>query len=120
MEDRIKKFKQLKRKVKVGTLVQSIVTTAICRNGEVGVCYEVYDRGIQGFSFIFNGGGYDGFSPQEVENMLKILGQTTEKGIKNYIFRNVMTLTHHHNIGVFDNAFIEADEIIHGSEAKIG
>jgi hypothetical protein len=42
---------------------------------EAGVCYEVYEReGRAGYGF-FEKGGYDGFSPEDVERFLHITGE---------------------------------------------
>ena len=50
--------------VQLGTLAVATRATGICRAGELGVCCELYRIGDRpGYSFIFERGGYDGFSP---------------------------------------------------------
>ena len=54
-------------KISVGSLVTAKHATGICHSEESGVCYEVYQlENRPGYSFIFQRGGYDGFSPDEV------------------------------------------------------
>ena len=61
--------------IQVGTLAVATRDTAICRAGELGVCYELYTIGNRpGYSFIFERGGYNGFSPQDVELFLEVTG----------------------------------------------
>ena len=53
--------------IQVGTLAVAKRDTGVCAAGERAVCYEVYQLdGRAGYSFIFERGGYDGFSPDEV------------------------------------------------------
>jgi hypothetical protein len=59
--------------IKVGTLATANRTVTFCSVGEMGVCYEVYTLGNRaGYSFIFEKGGYDGFSPGDVELFLEV------------------------------------------------
>ena len=60
--------------------------------GTLGVCYEVYKLdGCPGYSFIFANGGYDGFSPSEVNMFLIRIGR--DESVADYEFTNVMKLT---------------------------
>ena len=59
--------------VDVGTPAVAERATAVCQAGEVGVCYEVYYLGGRpGYSVPFQGGGYDGSGPSEVEAVLDV------------------------------------------------
>lgn len=54
--------------------------------GARGVCYEVYRIGHRpGWSFVFKNGNYDGFSPCEVVQFLRVVGHS---GLR-YSFRDV-------------------------------
>ena len=75
--------------IQVGTFAVATKDTAICRTGKLGVCYGVYQLGNQpGYSFIFERGGYDGFSPQDVELFLEVT-EVVFKSIKTYRFTDV-------------------------------
>ena len=59
---------QIHPPIQVGTLVTAKRAAGVCAAGERGVCYELYKLdGRPGYSIIFQRGGYDGFSPQDVE-----------------------------------------------------
>ena len=59
--------------VEVGTLAVAVRDTAVCRAGEVGVCYDVYKIGGRpGYAFLFQDGGYDGFSPSDIARFLEV------------------------------------------------
>ena len=61
--------------IRVGTLAVAKRSSGVCKEGEVGVCYEVYElEGRPGYSFIFERGRFDGFSPRDVEMFLEPLG----------------------------------------------
>jgi hypothetical protein len=91
-------------KISVGTTVVAKRETGICTEGERGVCYEMYTLdGRPGYSFIFERGGYDGFSPSEVEAMLEVTGHCAE--VSTYAFTNVQRLCHDFQAGRFDAAF---------------
>jgi hypothetical protein len=63
-------------RVGVGTTVVAQRATGVCEVGELGVCYEVYTLdNLLGYSFIFQSGRYDGFSPDEVATMLRVTGR---------------------------------------------
>jgi hypothetical protein len=88
----------------VGATAVAIRTTGVCDVGERGVCYEVYERarprhvGEQGYSFIFESGRYDGFSPAEVRAMLTLTGVVCPE-IMRYRFTNVMRLANDFRAG---------------------
>lgn len=95
--------------ISVGTLAIATQKTGVCDVGEVGVCYEVYELEERpGYSFIFEGGRYDGFSPDEVERFLKLPNVHCVK-VSRYQFRNVLRLCADFRAGVFAPAF----EIMH-------
>ena len=88
----------------VGTLAVATKNTAICRAGELGVCYELYTIGNRpGYSFIFERGGYDGFSPEDVELFLEVTG-VVFKSIETYRFTDVGQLLKDFLAGRFNEA----------------
>ena len=98
--------------IKVGTLCRAKRKSAICDIGEVGVCYEVYSLDNRpGYSFIFEIGGYDGFSPDEVEVFLDIIGEYQLLNESSYRFANVVALYNDFVDGQFENAFREARKL---------
>lgn len=90
----------------VGAIAVATRATGVCNLGERGVCYEVYRRhvGEQGYSFIFESGRYDGFSPAEVRLMLTLTGEVCPV-IMDYRFTNVMRLANDFRAGRFAAAF---------------
>ena len=91
--------------VQLGTLAVATRATSICRAGELGVCYELYTIGDRpGYSFIFERGGYDGFSPQEVESILEVTG-VVFRSIETYSFTDVGQLLKDFLAGRFSEAF---------------
>lgn len=75
-----------------GTIVMLKCDLLGNNTGAFGVCYDAYQLGNhQGSSFIFENGEYDGFSPVEQEEMLKLVGQSAD--VKDYKFTNVIQLT---------------------------
>ena len=77
----------------------------MCDPGEIGVCYEVYQlNGRHGYSFIFESGRSDGFSPGDVRMFLDLTGRVCEV-IADYQFQNVMKLTRDYRNGRFAAAF---------------
>ncbi len=91
--------------VQLGTLAVATRATGICRAGELGVCYELYRIGDRpGASFIFERGGYDGFSPQEVELILEVTG-VVFRSIETYSFTDVGQLLKDFLAGRFGEAF---------------
>lgn len=82
-------------KIRVGTRVTAKrEITSTTPKGSSGVCYEIYDRGdgSTGFSFIFESGFYDGFSPEEIELCLVIHDDRAPQW-EDYDFKNVIELT---------------------------
>jgi len=62
--------------IQVGSLALATRASGVCDVGERGVCYEVYVLGQRpGFSFLFEQGRYDGFSPEDVALFLTITGE---------------------------------------------
>ena len=91
-------------KIQVGTLAVATKNTAICRADELGVCYELYTIGNRpGYSFIFERGGYDGFSPEDVEMFLEVT-EVVFKSIKTYHFTDVGQLLKDFLAGRFNEA----------------
>lgn len=91
--------------IQVGTLAIATKNTAICRAGELGVCYELYTIGDRpGYSFIFERGGYDGFSPEDVEMFLETTS-VVFRSIESYCFTDVGQLLKNFLAGGFSEAF---------------
>jgi hypothetical protein len=66
--------------------------SGVCEVGERGVCYEVYTlENRPGYSFIFETGRYDGFSPHDVELFLT-LTDTVCPAVTSYQFTDVLQL----------------------------
>jgi hypothetical protein len=95
--------------IEVGTLVKSTRDTGACRAGEIGVCYEVYDgAGRDGYSFIFEKGGHDGFADNEMY-LLEIL-DVVVLAVADYEFTNVLTLERDFQQGRFKEAFRKVND----------
>jgi hypothetical protein len=91
--------------IQLGSLVTATRDTAICAAGERGVCYEIYRLdGRAGYSFIFERGGYDGFSPDDVALMLEVSGDRCPM-LADYQFINVLRLQKDFHEGRFADAF---------------
>ena len=89
----------------VGSRVIAQRTTGVCGAGERGVCYEAYTLGNwPGWSFLFESGRHDGFSPDEVELMLEITGEVCRE-VADYEFQSVMRLMADFRRGRFAPAF---------------
>jgi hypothetical protein len=59
--------------IQIGTIAVAHRQSGVCAVGERGVCYEVYAlENRPGYSFIFEKGRYDGFSPHDVELFLTL------------------------------------------------
>ena len=99
-------MKQLDRiSIQVGTLAMATRDTGVCRAGELGGCYELYTIGNRpSTSFIFERGGYDGFSPQDLEMFLEVTA-VVFKSIASYRFTNVGQLLKDFSAGRFAEAF---------------
>jgi len=69
------------------------------------VCYEVYTLGGRpGYSFIFEKGRYDGFSPEDVDMFLNVTDSVCEK-VADYQFTNVTRWLRDFRLGRFADAF---------------
>jgi len=72
---------------------------------EPGVCYEVYElEDGAGYSFIFEKGGCDGFSPEDVETFLHVTGEQSAFRA-DYQFKNEGRLSADDAGGMFQPAF---------------
>ena len=90
--------------IQVGTLAVAKRSSGVCKEGEVGVCYEVYTLdGRPGYSFIFEKGGFDGFSPRDVELFLEPLDAVVPS-VAGYAFTNVNRLVQDYRRGRFAEA----------------
>ena len=90
--------------VRVGTLAVAKRDSGVCKTGEYGVCYEVHtleDR--PGYSFIFKRGGFDGFSPRDVETFLKVF-DLVAPSVTSYTFTSVGRLLQDYRAGRFAEA----------------
>lgn len=91
--------------VQIGTLVVVKRDSAIRSVGEIGVCYDIYTIGSRpGYSFIFEKGSYDGFSPEDVELFLEVT-DVVFPSIANYKFENVTQLERDYHNSRFSEAF---------------
>ena len=90
--------------IRVGTLAVAKRGSGVCKEGEVGVCYEVYElEGRPGYSFIFERGRFDGFSPRDVEMFLEPLGAVVPS-VAGYSFSDVNRLVADYRRGCFAEA----------------
>jgi hypothetical protein len=91
--------------IQVGSLALATRASGVCDVGERGVCYEVYALGGRpGFSFLFEQGRYDGFSPEDVALCLTITGEVCA-AVTDYQFTNVTRLQRDWAQGRFAAAF---------------
>jgi hypothetical protein len=91
--------------IQVGTLAVAKRETGVCRQDEAAVCYEVYEmEGRPGYSFIFERGGYDSFSPDDVDTCLYIADEHCPE-VTGYRFENVGRLQADYATGFFKSAF---------------
>lgn len=101
---------RLREALQVGSVVVAARRTGVCEPGEVGVCYECYEiDGRPGWSVIFRGGRYDGFSPGKIEAMLLLTGLVCGS-LQGYRFENVTRLDRDYAAGLFDEAFARVPE----------
>ena len=92
----------------VGSLVVAKRACGVCAVGEPGVCYEEYRIGERpGWSIIFQGGRYDGFSPEDVTAFLHVTSRVAPE-VAGYRFTNVGQLARDYQDGRFDAAFGQA------------
>ena len=91
--------------IQVGSLVIAKRASGVCDIGEHGACYEVYElAGRPGWSFIFESGRYDGFSPEDVDTFLEVTGEVCQE-VADYSFTNVGQLCRDFQRGRFDPVF---------------
>ena len=91
--------------MQVGSQVIAKRASGVCDAGERGVCYEQYDlAGRPGWSFIFQRGRYDGFSPDDVATFLEVTGKVCPE-IADYEFKTVWRLCQDFQRGRFAPAF---------------
>ena len=91
--------------IQVGSLAIATRASGVCDVGERGVCYEVYELGGRpGYSFLFEQGRYDGFSPEDVALFLTIIGEVCT-AVADYQFINVTRLSRDFAQGRFALAF---------------
>ena len=89
----------------VGSLVIAKRKTGVCDVGERGVCYEEYTLDHRpGWSFIFESGRHDGFSPDDVELILEITGEICPD-VADYELTSVLRLRADFHWGHFASAF---------------
>ena len=94
----------------VGSGVIAERTTGVCEARERGVCDEAYtlpdEQGGRrpGWSFLFEQGRYDGFSPDEVEVILEVTGELCRE-VADDEFQSVMRLRSDFRRGRFAPAF---------------
>lgn len=76
--------------------------TGVCDVGELGLVYERYDRGLdsEGYSILFASGRHDGFSPDEISQMIQITDEL-EPSMVGYQFSNVTALSRDYERGCF-------------------
>jgi hypothetical protein len=91
--------------IQVGSLAIATRASGVCDVGECGVCDEVYALGGRpGYSFLFEQGRYDGFSPEDVALFLTITGEVCA-AVAEYQFTNVTRLQRDWAQGRFAPAF---------------
>lgn len=101
----------------VGSLVMATKNTGVCSENETGVVYEVYNRdatdgqGEYGFSIIFAGGRYDGWSWGDIAVGIVDL-KAMDSSLVGYEFTNVIRLTADFHAGRFNQAFEKADQLV--------
>ncbi|HYQ91900.1 MAG TPA: hypothetical protein VES89_07455 [Candidatus Competibacteraceae bacterium] len=91
--------------IQVGSRVIAKRASGVCDPGERGICYEVYElAGRPGWSFLFESGRYDGFSPEDVATFLEVTGDVCQ-AVAEYRFRNVWQLCRDFQDGRFNPGF---------------
>ncbi len=91
--------------IRVGTIAIAKRPAGVANTGERGICYELYDiSGRPGYSFLFENGGYDGFSPDDVTLCLGVTNRVIPS-LATYRFSNVGTLVRDFQNGRFAAAF---------------
>ncbi len=99
-----------------GTLVYAHREAGVARKGEVGVCYEVYtlkgESGEEpGYGLIFERGGHDGFSLFDLTVAVTPL-QAQCSVLQTYRAANVGNLRRDYQAGVFQGAFLGAEDYL--------
>jgi hypothetical protein len=90
--------------IAVATIAIANKRTGVCEPGEIGVCYGVYSlSGRPGYSFIFESGRDDGFSPDEVAQMLLVTDHVCAR-VADYRLSTVGALQHDFRCGRFRDA----------------
>lgn len=91
--------------LRVGAIVVAKLSTQVCDPGDRGVVYEQCSiNGRPGWSVLFQGGGFDGFSRGEVDELLTVTGEICASVI-DYRFTSVLQLCRDFEAGRFAAAF---------------
>ncbi len=94
--------------IKIGTRVIAKMRTGVCEIGEKGVCVGIYqaswNRNNIGFYFLFESMGFDGFSLDDIEQMLHIKDEIPLE----YKFISVPRVMEAFHNGFFKKCFEEA------------
>ena len=101
ISDLYKSLKEMEM-LKVGQKVVTKVNTFICKAGDKGVVYENYGTG---YGIIFEDGEFDGFSHDEVDEMITPTDEIVPE-ISGYVFKNVLQLSQDFDNGKFKKAFV--------------
>lgn len=95
-----------------GRVVRAKRQSAINNQGEIGVVYDKYEiAGRQGWGIIFESGGYDGFSPEDVELFVDAL-PIIDTNAGDYRFANVCNLSTDYDAGYFNGAFLKGHQFV--------
>lgn len=90
--------------MEVGTQVELLVPCLGCDVGTIGVVYNSYqdhtDENRFGVQIIFENGEHDGFSYQEQQSFVRLVGHDVKN--MNYEFKNVMRVSEDYRNGVFN------------------
>ena len=93
---------------RVGSVAIATRECALFALGEAGVCYETYRIGdVPGYSFLFERGGFDGFSLEEVALCLRLTGEVAPE-LAGYAFSSVAQLREDWRQGRFVPVFARA------------
>lgn len=94
--------------LRVGSVAVAMRECGVFRLGEAGVCFEAYRIGGRpGWSFIFERGGFDGFSPSDVGLCLHVTGEVAP-GLEGYEHTGIGRLLRDWREGRFTVAFARA------------
>lgn len=85
--------KAASKSIRVGTIARTErVRGEICTIGELGACFDVFtQKGRSVYGFIFERGGYGGFSTEDVEKFLTVSDETSLH-LKDYHFESIEQL----------------------------